>query len=72
MHGVHNGKPRYSDARAEVVGSTGTKIVIRLGWDQGTVAPDRNELFQILTMRDGQIVTMRDYRRRRPALRAMT
>ena len=54
-----------------MVASASDKVVIRLRWNEGTTPKDHAVLFQVITLREGRIIAMQDYRRRRPALRAI-
>ena len=72
MHTLNEaGEPRYRDASAEVIGARSGRVAVRLQWREEPAPLDRRELFQVLTLQGGKIVTMQDYRDRRRALKAL-
>ncbi len=59
-----------ADARAEVIAANTAGLVVRLGWTDSARGTSV-EMFQVLRMRDGQVIDIQDYEQRRPALRAV-
>ncbi len=58
------------DVHAKVIAANVTGVVVRLGWtDAARGTPV--EMFQVLRMRDGQVVDMQDYDQRRTALKGV-
>ena len=49
--------------------SAAGKVVVHLQWNEGTTPKDHYGLYQVVTLHDGKIIAMQDYRRRTPALR---
>jgi len=58
------------DPQARVITATGQGVVAALRWLEGDPAMSR-EIFQVLRLRDGKVVAMRDYPDRLGALRAV-
>jgi hypothetical protein len=58
------------EATAEVIGAEGFKVAVQVRWREGTV-PGDPELFQVLTLRDGKITHMQDFRKHGQALKAL-
>ena len=57
------------DVHANVIAANAVGLVVRLGW---TDAARRTvERFQVLRMRDGQVVEIQDYDQRRAALKGV-
>lgn len=59
-----------AEVRAEVIAANAVGVVVRLGWTDAARGTSV-EMFQVLQMRDGQVVDMQDYEQRRPALKAV-
>jgi len=54
----------------DVVASAGDRVAVHLRWRWSEAGSDeRNELFQVFTLRDGRVVRMQDHLRRREAVR---
>lgn len=59
-----------ADVLAEVIAANAAGVVVRMGWTDAARGTSV-EIFQVLRMRDGQVVDIQDYEQRRPALKAV-
>ena len=59
-----------ADVRGKVIAANAAGVVVQLGWTDAARGASV-EMFQVLRMRDGQVVDMQDYEQRRPALKGV-
>ena len=59
-----------ADVRAKVIAANAAGVVVQLGWTDAARGASV-EMFQVLRMRDGQVVDMQDHEQRGSALKGV-